>query len=401
MSGGLRRQPSWVGTETLWDGVTAYTPGQYVKRDYPAYVGGTTYAAHNFVSYSGYAYRSIVSGNVGHQPDISPTFWQEVPFEFFLCMIANTNKDPHDPAIYTTNSAVLGDRYWKQVYDQEAAIELIDRQTFGTVDGQYFYGLTMRQNDHRTLIRMDNDASSGVASLCRFIGGQIHSITSDELAAMPGGPQGPADHSQLIQIGRAIDCTFEHMHIRSGVGNEKVTLVQLGWKNPAKTAARIKFDTCNFSAAGNNIWGVTQFPSVPNFGHTTLKDSSFAFVNSATSVYVIEYNDKLANQFIGMPVLPVAPATVYASANFMRVLDSKTGTAWLVPLMAGTATGIQSIPRSTTASLENIASTINTVDKFTGKLVINTTTGLLVTAFSGAAGGVWQGLGGSTLHTPV
>jgi hypothetical protein len=40
-----------------------------------AYNGGTTYAIADLVSYSGVNYYSIANGNVGNQPDISPTWW--------------------------------------------------------------------------------------------------------------------------------------------------------------------------------------------------------------------------------------------------------------------------------------------------------------------------------------
>jgi uncharacterized phage protein gp47/JayE len=40
-----------------------------------AYVPATTYAVGDLVSYSGQNYQSLQSGNVGHQPDISPTYW--------------------------------------------------------------------------------------------------------------------------------------------------------------------------------------------------------------------------------------------------------------------------------------------------------------------------------------
>ena len=41
----------------------------------PAWGGGTTYAKGNFVTYSGSYYRSLINGNLGNQPDISPTAW--------------------------------------------------------------------------------------------------------------------------------------------------------------------------------------------------------------------------------------------------------------------------------------------------------------------------------------
>lgn len=41
-----------------------------------AYSSGTTYAAIDAISYGGSSYISLVGSNTGHQPDISPTYWQ-------------------------------------------------------------------------------------------------------------------------------------------------------------------------------------------------------------------------------------------------------------------------------------------------------------------------------------
>jgi hypothetical protein len=62
---------------------------------------------------------------------------------------------------------------------------------------------------------------------------------------------------------------------------------------------------------------------------------------------------------------------------------------------------LQAVPRSTTAALQAIGDAINTTNKFTGKLVINTTTGTFVTAAGGGAGGGWLNLDGTLAYTPV
>jgi len=67
----------------------------------------------------------------------------------------------------------------------------------------------------------------------------------------------------------------------------------------------------------------------------------------------------------------------------------------------GGVTYMQTLPRSTTALLEDVAAAINTTGKFTGKVVINTTAGTIVTAHGAAAADVWDALAGTTAHTPV
>lgn len=45
----------------------------------PAYAAGTTYAAGAIVKYAGVYWTSLIAGNVGNQPDISPTDWEINP----------------------------------------------------------------------------------------------------------------------------------------------------------------------------------------------------------------------------------------------------------------------------------------------------------------------------------
>lgn len=62
---------------------------------------------------------------------------------------------------------------------------------------------------------------------------------------------------------------------------------------------------------------------------------------------------------------------------------------------------IQYGPSATTAQLADISSAINTIAKWAGKMVWNTTTGLPVFATGSTAGSVWNDATGATAHTPV
>ena len=50
--------------------------GQLLATGAAAYAGGTTYGLDAFVTYAGLTYRSKSAGNTGHQPDVSPTWWE-------------------------------------------------------------------------------------------------------------------------------------------------------------------------------------------------------------------------------------------------------------------------------------------------------------------------------------
>ena len=49
--------------------------GQVLATGAPAYVGATTYAKDDYVTYGGITYRSLAAANTGNQPDISPAWW--------------------------------------------------------------------------------------------------------------------------------------------------------------------------------------------------------------------------------------------------------------------------------------------------------------------------------------
>jgi len=56
---------------------------------------------------------------------------------------------------------------------------------------------------------------------------------------------------------------------------------------------------------------------------------------------------------------------------------------------------------NTTAELEDISDTCNLVGKHTGKMVLNSTTGVMVFSAGNVAGSVWRNVDGTTAHTPV
>lgn len=56
---------------------------------------------------------------------------------------------------------------------------------------------------------------------------------------------------------------------------------------------------------------------------------------------------------------------------------------------------------ATTAELASLTAAINTTDKFTGKQVYNTTTGIVCYADGPAAGDKWAEADGTDEHTPV
>ena len=83
---------------------------------------------------------------------------------------------------------------------------------------------------------------------------------------------------------------------------------------------------------------------------------------------------------------------------------SSAGDGTFLDVTCDTATDavgrLQAVPRSTSGALGNMNFTINTTNKFQGKLVINTTTGAFVTANGAGDTDPWLNLDGTTAFTP-
>ena len=68
------------------------------------YASGTTYAAGAFVSYDKVVYRSLLAGNIGNQPDASPTFWAFVTNKLVQSFVAWT---PYQTGQYVVSGGVI------------------------------------------------------------------------------------------------------------------------------------------------------------------------------------------------------------------------------------------------------------------------------------------------------
>ena len=97
-----------------------------------------------------------------------------------------------------------------------------------------------------------------------------------------------------------------------------------------------------------------------------------------------------------------ADAAVFPQVVVSDITVEKYSDGVLQVTATGAPTGkVQATPAVTTADLESVTATVNTAGKFGGKFVINTTTGRMVYASSGAAAAAWKYPDGTTAHTPV
>jgi hypothetical protein len=109
---------------------------------------------------------------------------------------------------------------------------------------------------------------------------------------------------------------------------------------------------------------------------------------------------------------PFIPTGVFMVERDTGKTKLGTGTQWstrpywndavlTTEAIAASAATLVARVTSTTTALEDVGAAINTADKYAGKLVWNTTTGVLLCADGAAADDTWSTAAGAATHTPV
>ena len=322
-----RRQASWVGSAVAWSSATSYSVGDYIYRDYAAYNHATSYTANNIVTYSGKLYRCAAPGT-GHQPNTSPTYWQGIPFEYFRCEIAHTNKDPHAGG-FTTNTSTAENRYWRQVYSEEAALEITCTYGAEVVDNEYFYGLQMRNNDHKCMIRVDNQQNQRKVTNVSFYGGQVHAIIQAYLDAFPSTGQTLMDDGVVFQFGHTMRCRIVGMTLRCAEAS-RVTIVQLGHINPDKYNEYNAVMLCDLSGEGSAQYGISVMPGVASGIGAIISDNQFSFTNSSTSPRQVGDTSRIVAKVTERDMVSATTPASFSASHYFRILDP-SGNAYFVP----------------------------------------------------------------------
>ena len=124
-------------------------------------------------------------------------------------------------------------------------------------------------------------------------------------------------------------------------------------------------------------------------------------LDRAGSVFVVRKKDSSVN---AVTVATTSAQTINGVTTYVLpsqndyVLVESDGNNWMI-VGASVISGV--VPTSTTAALAAIANVVNTVGKYAGKTLYNTTTKKVVTADGATAGSVWVDATGATAHTPV
>ena len=232
----LGKERQRFATPSAWSSATAYVPGDRVVYHHAAYNAGTTYGLGALVRSSGISYISRRSGNIGHTPASSPTWWWIVEDTFLECMIAHTNRDPFSANVYTTNNGIVGNRYWKFVLQYEPTLNIENTKADGVVDHQYFYGLDVRDNAQRYQIYIDNNGNSRAVYAIEFHGAQVHAITAG-VTAEPRNTGGLADPPFIknLILGRTVDCKGFGLSCRTAQMDDSASIMY-GLNLPGKVS---------------------------------------------------------------------------------------------------------------------------------------------------------------------
>ncbi len=272
---GLRRQKFDPTAVAAWSGVQAYTPGQRVFVNNAPYDAGTTYGTDEFVVGSdGFPYHSIAAGNIGHDPTLTANrpWWVRVEFEFYECVVANTNNDPTQ---YSLTASVTANRKWKFVHWDECCFDIDeDISATGYTDGTnslLVVGLDIRNCDHRHLVRIDSNANFNnnrpVPRGITFLGGHIHYIPSNHAAINNpayGYTQEMQDAGVGVFVGSGENIRFVGVNVVDGNGSRAYNLFRLGTRAQGKAAKVIDIDGLMSVGAPDGI-GVHVMPSFSTF----------------------------------------------------------------------------------------------------------------------------------------
>lgn len=359
LSGSKARQSSWVGTQSSWNSGVAYTPGQVVMINYPAYSAGLTYAVGDMITFGADAWRAKAV-STGVAPDVNSVNWEWIPFEYFQCLIANTNRNPHNPSpFYTTRDVNPSNRYWKQVFPSEPVLDMNQTDHPYTVNNINFYGLFIRHCENVPLVRVDSNYDQNSVTDINFFGGQVHQLLPEYIVAYdaryPSAPCGfvMPTRGLLLEVGSVIDFNIFGGNWRCGESNN-CKAMQLGWRNPGKGSQGIALIGVSFNGDGNNMVGISAMPSHMGVANK-LSETLFRFNGSNNSDVVdplkalvhksrlgVNYNDRIIVNEDVQPSISVGKASESGTATY-ALRTSGLGSAYdtRIRSVGGTSTSGQ------------------------------------------------------------
>lgn len=304
---GLRRQVFDPTGISAWNSGTTYNADDRVYIAYSAWGSGTTYNINDFVVGSdGIPYRSIQASNTNHNPAsaANPTWWRRVPFEYYQCVVSNTNKTPET---FHMNAASSSDRLWRFVHFDEAALDM-DENGAGNPEGDWinsvdFLGLTIRNCDHRHYVRMDVNDTAGLIRSVSFWQPHIHYLGSNYIDNVSV----PWNYGQAVQnewrgvfLGMTDSISFVQPEFVTAEASEGAAGIQAGTKTTLKTCSRIHWDggIANVGAPRGIAFDVMPSMTAGNENYNKINMNSS--LGGASSLAVNDPTNKTWFSYIGV-----------------------------------------------------------------------------------------------------
>lgn len=172
-----------------WQPNKTYHEGDYVRTAASVYKEGRTYQINEIVRQGKTLYRSLKRGNHSQLPATTPDWWEPIESSYFRATFlpGNINRNPEDRRHdYTTRSLEDSAQFWKPVYADEAAWEMVGIGRGATIDNVKVWNFISRSNANETILRMDNTENSFPVSQVEFHAAQIHAITKQYMRAFNG-----------------------------------------------------------------------------------------------------------------------------------------------------------------------------------------------------------------------
>jgi hypothetical protein len=166
-----------IFTFEVWNSTKTYKQGDIVRINFPSYNSSIYYPKGTIVNYKDKLYRSLKDSNQGNIPVDNPDFWEWVPFEYYVAtdLRLNINKNPLEG--YTTRNPDPSKRYWRPLYPDEAALEIVSEGEHSTIDNVKFFNLIIRSSTNNPSIRIDNIDNPLKPLKIELYAPQIHVIT--------------------------------------------------------------------------------------------------------------------------------------------------------------------------------------------------------------------------------
>jgi hypothetical protein len=257
-----------------WIAGTAYTPGEYARVKDADWSNVTAYSSDDIVRDGDNRFIAL-GDTTNEQPSATPLAWKQIPQEDYLCLVANTGKDPQSN---NTNSSLEADRVWQKAYQDEACIEIHDVILTGDRSNQItLFSPIVRDCGNKCYVRVDSSKlPARPVTHFNIVCGHIHG----QPIAQAGGPIPIPDLQRMIELGYVINTNILNSNIRCGDG-DKCIGVMVGDGGTTKVSQDTRLKGVVVSGDGDDDIGLLVMPS--NQASTSAEADINYLITAATS----------------------------------------------------------------------------------------------------------------------